>query len=106
VRSHHGMGAVGTRKPRHHARCPVFGRAARVGSWPLPGFPSGRGKLTLADQASTSSVSSLAWPRTRSHGHELPLVTGSFLASDSAIAVLRGRRRHLACELIGAVSAG
>ena len=48
-------------------------------------YPSVRSKLTLAGKASYSSVSSLAWPRTRSHGQELP------------VAILQWKSGH-ACE--------
>ena len=38
-----------------------------VGSWPLPGFPGGCRKLTLAGRAIASRVRFLASPRTHSH---------------------------------------
>jgi hypothetical protein len=65
-------------------------------SWPLPGFPSGRNKLIMAGKASTSSVSSLAWPRTHSHGQELTVAIGTFHASRLVDAAAEQRDHQMA----------
>ena len=46
-------------------------RAGKDGSWPGPGFPGRRSKLTLAGAANTPKVRFLAPPRTHTGGHEL-----------------------------------
>lgn len=41
-------------------------------NWPGPGFPGGRGKLTLAGSAIASKVRFLAQPRTHTGGQKPP----------------------------------
>jgi hypothetical protein len=50
-------------------------------SWPVPGSPRGRRKLTLAGGAIAPKVGFLALPRTHTPGHQLTVTTGGFLAS-------------------------
>ena len=47
--------------------------AEKVCSWPGPGFPGGRRKLTLAGRTIAPKVSFLAPPRTHTGGQERPV---------------------------------
>ncbi len=58
--------------PSRTAAAPGFYRDSGLVLWPLPGFPGGCRKLTLAGTAIALKVSFLALPRTHTGGHEQP----------------------------------
>jgi hypothetical protein len=87
------------------------GRWATGRSWPLPGFPGGCRKLTLAGTAIAPKVSFLALPCTHTCGQEQPYsqvaqsgrsmvlltATGPWLAVADRPAVEFHRRQRIAC---------
>jgi hypothetical protein len=63
--------------PPRTAAAPGFYRASGLVHWPLPGFPGGCRKLTLAGMAIALKVSFLALPRTHTGGQQLPLTVST-----------------------------
>lgn len=66
------------RRPLPACKLTFANRESNAPSWPGPGFPLGRRKLTLAGPIHASKVSLPAWSRTLTAGDKPPVVKGRF----------------------------
>jgi hypothetical protein len=90
VVTRHLLGQAGLKTDEGHGGAPNVGNARRLtaeaislcgGSWPGPGFPGDRRKLTLAGGAIAPTVRFLAPPRTHTGGQEPSLTIDGCMAT-------------------------